>query len=913
MLIPIGHDEDGVRRLPWVTITIIVICVALHVVDTFQVRDLAEDAQEAYYEAIRYYNERPYLDPPEQLDVAPPAMWGIGSAEQFDAAMDELGPSRTEQRREQQRLEELVQAWLDKQNDHPAWSRGVVPGDFQPLTLLTSMFTHADWSHLLFNMFFLWLVGPPLEDIWGRPFFAGFYILAGVVGSVIWIAAHPQSMSPLIGASGAIAGVMGAFAVRYWKTKMKIFYFFWIILRIFTGVFEAPAWVVLGMWFAGEVFNTLIASAFGVDSGVAFLVHVAGFVVGLNVAVLISVSGFEKSFLAKQVEKTLGPSLENPTIDEAHALRDQGKLDEAWNLVVGALAKEPNNIDLAVMLWDLGGQRNTLDKAVKPFMRAMAHEARRGDAHVAAGYFRDLRHAFPDIQNQLDFETKTRLAEATAYEEDYELATELLSGIEYEIPDELPIGPRIHLARAAAIAQPPNAAPLIQQALEREIPPDVHADLEDSLIRINARNAFHNPNAAPVEHREFGAGDEIIPLAPVSDPQPAQPEPDVIPLAPIPGDAGAALPPITGAQPPGMASQAMGFAGQAPISAGAVPPPAGGVSAGAVPPAVATPIQGVTHDPDIIALKPLGNERAQPAPGFVPPPLPPNGDQLGSIDGALGGSPPPAVPHTAPPRAPQPPAAPPMPAAPPAAPPVQSAPPAAPPSFVVDELPPLGDLPALDAPPAKPVPPPRPAAPAAQSFLDPTPPAAPPQPAPRAASLTPPQPSAPRAVAPPAAAPPAVPAQPAAMNDRASFQTRPVVAAATPGPKLVVYDAVPQQLTAEKIRFQVPGQGARALPLAKINAVAAAEINGVVVIDLVMDPPRNPQRLRTVRMRSDQFQAQTIVGEQPDPIRFFITYVLRGSKGQPLPDAAGVTGQPFRNFPSIAQYETQTFGRRSGK
>ena len=156
---------------------------------------------------------------------------------------------------------------------------GVVPGDFHASTLVTSMFLHGSWSHILGNMWYLWIFGDNVEDRVGHGRFIIFYLLCGVVAAMGQIAMDPTSMLPTIGASGAIAGVMGAYFVLYPQSRVITL----VTILIFWEVIELPAIVLLGFWFLMQLFSAgaIAVTASTTGGGVAFAAHVAGFVTGM--------------------------------------------------------------------------------------------------------------------------------------------------------------------------------------------------------------------------------------------------------------------------------------------------------------------------------------------------------------------------------------------------------------------------------------------------------------------------------------------------------------------------------------------------------------------------------------------------------------------------------------------------------
>jgi membrane associated rhomboid family serine protease len=142
--------------------------------------------------------------------------------------------------------------------------------------LLTHMFMHGSWMHLLGNMWFLWLFGNNIEDSMGRLRFVVFYLLCGLAAAAGQIVTAPSSPIPMVGASGAISGVMGAYLVLYPKVRVYTL----VPLGFFLTSMALPAWVMLGYWFLIQ-FVSGLASFGGEVGGVAFWAHVGGFVAGV--------------------------------------------------------------------------------------------------------------------------------------------------------------------------------------------------------------------------------------------------------------------------------------------------------------------------------------------------------------------------------------------------------------------------------------------------------------------------------------------------------------------------------------------------------------------------------------------------------------------------------------------------------
>ena len=143
-------------------------------------------------------------------------------------------------------------------------------------TVLTSMFTHGGWFHLIGNMMFLWVFGNNIEDAMGHGKFLFFYLLCGVAAAAAQTFVSPNSIVPMVGASGAISGVLGAYLLLYPKVRVHTL----IILPIYITTAAIPAWVMLGYWILLQVVSGLVSLNELEKGGVAFFAHVGGFVAG---------------------------------------------------------------------------------------------------------------------------------------------------------------------------------------------------------------------------------------------------------------------------------------------------------------------------------------------------------------------------------------------------------------------------------------------------------------------------------------------------------------------------------------------------------------------------------------------------------------------------------------------------------
>jgi membrane associated rhomboid family serine protease len=166
------------------------------------------------------------------------------------------------------------------------WSRnhlimvyGLVPDRLHLVSLFSSMFLHGGWLHIIGNMWFLWIFGDNVEDVLGHLQYLLFYLLCGLAAAATQILTSPDSAVPTIGASGAIAGVMGAYIVKFPHSRILTLVF---ILIFFTTV-EVPAALFLGYWFILQLFSGVgtVADAHQSGGGIAWFAHVGGFLAGI--------------------------------------------------------------------------------------------------------------------------------------------------------------------------------------------------------------------------------------------------------------------------------------------------------------------------------------------------------------------------------------------------------------------------------------------------------------------------------------------------------------------------------------------------------------------------------------------------------------------------------------------------------
>src|SRR5437899_7030167 len=280
------------RRWPVITFGLIalnfLIFLGTHWKIDEEVQDPARNEVRAHL--ILLAGMHPELDTPLDVQLfikdvqkkVPAAVWReLSSPERpYEDEWDEQIRSVEDSKQLQSEMDSLAERYSQQQKSSILANYGFVPAHTTFVAYLTSMFLHTGWLHLIGNMWFLWLAGFILEDRWGRVIYPIFYVLAGIAASIFHALFYPGSTIPALGASGAVAALMGGFLVRFPKLKIEMLWY----MLIFRMRFKAYAYWLLPLWLITEVFY---GSLFGQVSAVAHWAHVGGFLFGALAALLI--------------------------------------------------------------------------------------------------------------------------------------------------------------------------------------------------------------------------------------------------------------------------------------------------------------------------------------------------------------------------------------------------------------------------------------------------------------------------------------------------------------------------------------------------------------------------------------------------------------------------------------------------
>jgi membrane associated rhomboid family serine protease len=337
---------------------------------------------------------------------------------------------------------------------------GFVPIHQEWSDLFCSMFLHAGWLHLLGNMYLLWMCGCSLEDVWGRPLYLLVFLASGTAAALSHAYMFPDSGSPLVGASGAIAGLMGAFLIRYYNARIRFFY--WIFF-VYLGTFFAPAWIMLPLWLASQFFYAFV---YGDSSPVAFWAHIGGFIFGLVVALYLKLSLVEEAFLAPAIEEKTTLFSQHPAVEAALGCCDRGEHQEGIRHLYVALRNNPEDIDALHLLAQCNVAIGRYDDATKSLQQKMRIHLKRGEKELAIDTYFEMQAIQPSPS--LSAREALLLASALAQSNYHQEAIQLLRGL-FDSNISAPMKLKASLALADLYAGD-NKTHLALQLLESVIP-----------------------------------------------------------------------------------------------------------------------------------------------------------------------------------------------------------------------------------------------------------------------------------------------------------------------------------------------------------------------------------------------------------------------------------------------------------
>ncbi len=478
MLLPIKHENMSARRWPLVTLALIAINTVVFLFTTGAIDNEAPQLGEVKSHILILAALHPELKLQTQSQQLVDG-FKQSHADDWKAVQD---PYRDILNTYDAKIKMMgdtskLQAEMDSLNDQFVKLSAVsitqqyafVPANPAPISYLTANFLHGGWLHLIGNMWFLWLAGFVLEDVWGRWLYSIFYLIAGAAALQLYAWSNPGSITPTLGASGAVAALMGAFLVRFPKMKIEMAWIFFLKLYRF----KAAAYWLLPLWLGSEIFY---GSLFGSTSGVAHWAHVGGFIFGAVAALAIQHSGIEQK-ANQAIEEKLSWNTD-PELGQASSMMEHGQLAEALPLLTSYVAAKPHSLDAWTMLRQLHQRQNNTKEYLEAIAKTCALHLK---AHEIEAAFQDYADFIDSGGSKMPAAVWLELCKDAEELHDYDRAFAEYQQLAQSYPaDRQSLTAQLSAARLCLkrLNRPQDALALYQSAAASPIP---HLDWEQHI------------------------------------------------------------------------------------------------------------------------------------------------------------------------------------------------------------------------------------------------------------------------------------------------------------------------------------------------------------------------------------------------------------------------------------------------
>jgi membrane associated rhomboid family serine protease len=482
MLLPIKHENMTVRRWPVVTIALIAINVVVFLFTMGSIdNDEAPELGQVKLHILMVVAQHPELklQPESQRLVdgfkqSHPEQWKQiqNPYREIVDAFDAKLKVTEDGSRMQPELDSLNAQYAKLVGTSISQQYAFIPAEPRAITYLTANFLHGGWLHLIGNMWFLWLAGFVLEDVWGRWLYSVFYLISGAAAMQFYAWTNPGSITPTLGASGAVAALMGAFLVRFPKMKIELAWLY--LLRGFRLYrFKVAAYWLLPMWLATEIFY---GSLMGSSSGVAHWAHVGGFLFGALAALAIQYSGVEHK-ANRAIEEQLSWTAD-PDLGQASEMMEHGQLDEAIAVLTKHVAAKPAALDGWSLLRQIYMRQNDTKSYLDVTVKTCALHLK---AHEIEAAFQDYGEFIDAGGGKLPASTWLELCKGAEEKQEFERALSEYQQLAAAYPAERQsLTAQLSAARLCAkrLNRPQDALALYQAAAASPIP---HLDWEQHI------------------------------------------------------------------------------------------------------------------------------------------------------------------------------------------------------------------------------------------------------------------------------------------------------------------------------------------------------------------------------------------------------------------------------------------------
>ncbi len=475
MLIPIKHENMTARRWPVITLALI----AINVLVFLFTMNAMDDETPLLGEVKSHILILAALHPELKMQAESQHVVDAFKESHPDAWKQVQNPDRDildpydakikmteDASRLQQEMDSLNQQLMKLSATSITQQYAFIPAAPRPISYLTANFLHGGWLHLIGNMWFLWLAGFVLEDAWGRWLYSFFYLVAGAAALQFYAWTNPGSLTPTLGASGAVAALMGAFLARFPKMKIEMAWLFTFKLYRF----KAATYWLLPLWLLSEIF---FGSLLGSTGGVAHWAHVGGFLFGALAALAIQHSGLEHK-ANQAIEEQVSWS-SDPDIEQANDMMEHGQFDEAVILLTNHVTAKPASLDA----WSLLRQIHTRQGNTRAYLDATVKTcALRLKAHEIEAAFQDYAEFIDSGGGKLPATTWLELCKGAEEKQEFERAVSEYQQLAAAYPAERQsLTAQLSAARLCAkkLNRPQDAFMLYQAAAASPIP---HLDWE---------------------------------------------------------------------------------------------------------------------------------------------------------------------------------------------------------------------------------------------------------------------------------------------------------------------------------------------------------------------------------------------------------------------------------------------------